>query len=228
MKIAGNILQSICLYFLLTNVDGFQHSKFKSLDNKQTHNIIPGRFLIEYTTPEQHDNSLLSSLENQFQSLSLGDPYYNNEKKTNIRSVRVDDTTQHNNFLQTIVNDDQIVAVYPVTFIARPNSVSNGYYSNIDKNITETIQAHDLTQVNRLHKELGLTGKGIKICIIDSGVDYNHPALGGGFGPNYKISFGQDLVGNDFDPMSKNNTIPGDGSPPLDDCGKMSEKSGKL
>lgn len=227
MKIKVNILQSICIYFLLTSVEGFQHSKFKTLDNKHINHIIPGRFLIEYTTTEQqqHDNSL-SSLLDQYQTQSLSDSYYNTEKKTNIRSVTVDDTAQHENFLQTMVNHDQIVAVYPVTFIARPNSISNGYYSNIEKDITEKIQAHDLTQVNKLHKELGLTGKGIKVCIIDSGVDYLHPALGGGFGSDYKISFGQDLVGNDFDPMSKNNSMPTDGSPPLDDCGKMSEKSG--
>lgn len=218
----GNILSGICLYFLLTQVDAFQHSKFKSVQKK--HNtIIPGRFLVEYTTPG-HDNSLFNSLD---QLQTLGKSYYNHHKQTNIRTVHVDES-QHNNFLQTVVEDDRTVAVYPVTYISRPNSVSNGYYSQIDKNTTETIQAHHLTQVNRLHKELGLTGKGVKICIIDSGVDYNHPALGAGFGPNYKISFGQDLVGNDFDPMSKTNVIPTDGTPPLDDCGKLSEKTGTL
>jgi len=55
----------------------------------------------------------------------------------------------------------------------------------------------------------GLTGAGTSIAIIDTGVDYNHPALGGdgsntalkGFGPGHKVVGGYDFVDNDADPM---------------------------
>ncbi|KAI1370125.1 peptidase S8/S53 domain-containing protein [Hypoxylon crocopeplum] len=57
---------------------------------------------------------------------------------------------------------------------------------------------HSMTGVDRLHP-LGIKGKGVKIAVIDSGVDYRHPALGGCFGPGCKISFGYDLVGDDYD-----------------------------
>ncbi|CAJ2504289.1 Uu.00g116830.m01.CDS01 [Anthostomella pinea] len=40
---------------------------------------------------------------------------------------------------------------------------------------------HLSTQVTQL-RDLGYTGKGVKIAIIDAPVDYNHPALGGCFG----------------------------------------------
>lgn len=46
-----------------------------------------------------------------------------------------------------------------------------------------------------------ITGAGESIAIIDSGVDYNHPALGGGFGPGHKVIAGYDFVDNDADPM---------------------------
>ena len=36
---------------------------------------------------------------------------------------------------------------------------------------------HKMTGVDKLHAE-GIFGKGIKIGIIDSGVDYTHPNLG--------------------------------------------------
>lgn len=52
--------------------------------------------------------------------------------------------------------------------------------------------------IQKLHDE-GIRGKGVQIGIIDSGVDYRHPALGGGFGPGYKIAFGYDFVGDNYD-----------------------------
>ncbi|KAH8883515.1 subtilisin-like protein [Thozetella sp. PMI_491] len=54
-----------------------------------------------------------------------------------------------------------------------------------------------MTGVSRLHSQ-GITGKGIKIGVLDTGVDYRHPALGGGFGPGFKIAGGYDLVGDDY------------------------------
>lgn len=47
-------------------------------------------------------------------------------------------------------------------------------------------------------------GEGMRIGIIDTGVDYLHPALGGGFGPGFKVAGGFDLVNNDNDPMDDN------------------------
>lgn len=47
----------------------------------------------------------------------------------------------------------------------------------------------------------GATGAGTSIAIIDTGVDYNQPALGGGFGPGYKVVAGHDFVDGDEDPM---------------------------
>ncbi|RYP70009.1 hypothetical protein DL769_005122 [Monosporascus sp. CRB-8-3] len=54
------------------------------------------------------------------------------------------------------------------------------------ENLASTLE---MTGVDKLHK-LGIKGKGIKIGIVDTGVDYRHPALGGGFGPGYKITGG--------------------------------------
>jgi subtilisin family serine protease len=45
-----------------------------------------------------------------------------------------------------------------------------------------------------------LTGKGIKVAVIDTGVDYTHSHLGGGFGPGYKVVSGFDYVNYDNDP----------------------------
>jgi subtilisin family serine protease len=46
-----------------------------------------------------------------------------------------------------------------------------------------------------------LTGKGIRIAIIDTGVDYTHADLGGCLGANCKVAGGYDFVNADNDPM---------------------------
>lgn len=47
----------------------------------------------------------------------------------------------------------------------------------------------------------GLSGEGVVISIIDTGVDYTHPDLGGCLGPECKVIGGYDFVNDDFDPM---------------------------
>lgn len=56
--------------------------------------------------------------------------------------------------------------------------------------------------VEHPHK-LGYDGKGIKIAVIDTGVDYNHPDLLG-LGPNGKVIGGFDFIENDDTPQDTN------------------------
>jgi len=48
--------------------------------------------------------------------------------------------------------------------------------------------------------ELGYTGEGIKVAVMDSGIDYDHPDLGGGFGTGYRVFTGWDFVGDAYNP----------------------------
>ncbi|KAL6828826.1 subtilisin-like protein [Trichoderma sp. SZMC 28015] len=40
----------------------------------------------------------------------------------------------------------------------------------------------------------GFKGKGVKIAFVDTGIYYKHPALGGGFGPGYKVAGGYSFI----------------------------------
>ncbi len=45
-------------------------------------------------------------------------------------------------------------------------------------------------------------GTGMTVAVIDTGVDYDNPALGGGFGPGYKVIAGYDFADGTDDPMA--------------------------
>jgi subtilisin family serine protease len=75
--------------------------------------------------------------------------------------------------------------------------------------------------VNKLRDE-GYSGEGLFIAIIDTGVDFMHPALGQGFGPGYKVAYGTDLVGDDYD--GTNTPFPD--SDPFDCAGHGTHVSG--
>lgn len=64
-----------------------------------------------------------------------------------------------------------------------------------------------MTGVDKLHNE-GHFGKGITVGVIDTGIDYNHPSLGQGFGPGHKVALGHDFVGDDYN--GGNTPVPDD------------------
>lgn len=122
-------------------------------------------------------------------------------------SINVDPTDV--NKLKTLPG---VVAVYPVVNIPMPETVSTA-----DPELFTAIQ---MTGADIAQNELGYTGAGIKVAVMDTGVDYNHPDLGGCFGPGCRVTVGYDFVGDDFnaDPTSPSyNPVPSP-DPDPDDC----------
>jgi len=58
----------------------------------------------------------------------------------------------------------------------------------------------EIIKADKLWKE-GITGSGTEIAIIDTGIDYKHPDLGGCLGAGCKVIGGYDFINNDNDPM---------------------------
>ncbi|KAG6089177.1 hypothetical protein E4U30_008419 [Claviceps sp. LM220 group G6] len=86
----------------------------------------------------------------------------------------------------------------------------------------DKVAPHIMTQVDKLRAK-GITGKGVKIAVIDTGIDWTHPALGNGcFGKGCLVSFGTDLVGDAFN--GSNKAIPG--NKPMDCVGHGTHVAG--
>jgi subtilisin family serine protease len=105
-----------------------------------------------------------------------------------------------------------IKALYPVVPVALPEPLGG---ENPD-----LFTAIQMTGADIAQSELGYHGTGIKVAIMDTGIDYDHPDLGGCFGPECRVTHGWDLVGDDFNADSTSpsyNPIPVP-DPDPDDC----------
>lgn len=56
-----------------------------------------------------------------------------------------------------------------------------------------------MTGADYSQNALGLRGDGVRVAVMDTGIDYLHPDLGGCFGPGCRVTTGYDLVGDAFD-----------------------------
>jgi minor extracellular serine protease Vpr len=84
----------------------------------------------------------------------------------------------------------EVKALYPVTSVALPEPQPEPS--------PELSTAIAMTQVDIAQSSLGLTGAGVRVAVMDTGIDYDHPDLGGCFGPGCRVEMGYDLVGDAY------------------------------
>lgn len=128
--------------------------------------------------------------------------------------------SSNNETADRIAGLPQVKQLWPVPLISVPkleiswtgkDKTSSKYKRQT--NSTDTWPPHVLTQVDKLRAK-GFTGKGLRIGIVDTGIDYTHPALGGCFGPGCLVEYGFDLVGEAYD--GTNAPVPDED--PFEDC----------
>jgi subtilisin family serine protease len=96
-----------------------------------------------------------------------------------------------------------IKQVWPVRAVSRPDDEAQGFVhlnkaSNVvqRRDVDDSYYPHVMSQVDLLHKA-GFTGQGIRIGVVDTGIDYANPILGGCIGPGCIVTGGWDAVGLD-------------------------------
>ncbi len=122
-------------------------------------------------------------------------------------------------YIQRVAGLRGVRAVYPVGITEAPEKPDHiGSVAN--PNLFTSVPMTGAPEV----WNLGFTGKGVKVAVMDTGVDYNHPDLGGCFGPGCRVAGGWDLVGDAYDAVTNPNPIPD--PDPMDCAGHGTHVSG--
>ncbi|KAF9352733.1 hypothetical protein BGX26_009482 [Mortierella sp. AD094] len=161
--------------------------KFQTADLRPSADVIPGAFIIEYH--DGIDHAKANSILNNKKDLSF--KVRGQYNLFNGASIQVE-SGHTGEYLAKIPG---IKRVWPVEVYQLPKSKP----SNEDPTHPQLTSAHNMTGVDYVQKTFKYTGKGIKVGIIDSGIDYTHPALGGCFGKGCRVRYGWDFVGDDYD-----------------------------
>lgn len=215
-------ISGVLILGLLDNVAAsllVKNNQFVELSQSTTQNVtyIPNTYIVEL---EQASGSNAAS---RFAQKLGGQLKYKVRKEFNNAkffyglSLTLTDGISHKSDL---LNINGVKNVWPVRLVPRPDPfvaappapLSNSTLPHITGS-SDVNRPLKMAGIDRLHDK-GIKGKGVKIGIIDTGVDYLHPSLSGGFGPGYKISFGYDFVGDDY--LGYNTPVPD--SDPLATC----------
>ena len=123
-------------------------------------------------------------------------------------SFRIDAKYDSRDTVDVIQSFQAVKKIWPVTLHSKPAKVI-GTLENLEnlsiattsanhkRSASDSFSTHVMGSVDKLHDQ-GFTGEGLFIGVVDTGVDYLHPALGGGFGPGFKVVAGSDLVGDAY------------------------------
>lgn len=107
---------------------------------------------------------------------------------------------------------NEFYRVFNGVSISLPKAVVNSLFSlpyvkkiYPDKEVSALLgESVPLIKADSIWMQYGIRGDSIVIGILDTGIDYLHPALGGGIGKGFKVIGGYDCYYGDDDPMDDN------------------------
>ncbi|MGV8086697.1 MAG: S8 family peptidase [Candidatus Woesearchaeota archaeon] len=165
-----------------------------------------------------HDDLIINNsyINNSYDSDSVGE-YISIDVSVNL-SENISENLSVNISMDDTTERDSYDANSTIDIIDYDNYTANNTIAK--ENIEESIEENDLLYTslgistaaigaNYSWDVLNITGRNITVAVIDTGVDYTHPALGGCFGNgtnnSCKVFDGYDFYNNDSDPIDDHN-----------------------
>ncbi|KAH6688448.1 subtilase [Plectosphaerella plurivora] len=184
-------------------------AQHRSPANADQGTIIPGKFVVEYA----HTAALRKRQDELAQRPDVNVvASFDSDIFAGV-SVETDDLDA-----ETLQSFADVVNVWPSRRYPMPSFGTNEVAESLDG--AADMAVHKVTGVDKLH-QLGIFGKGAKIGVIDTGIDYNHTAFGSSFGPGARVVGGYDFVGEEY-PVG--GAVPDDD--PIDNLGHGSHVAG--
>lgn len=195
-----------------------------SVQSGQMTDETPAAWFVELASPptvEGTSQATVRAEKDQFRAAARAAGVRFQEKFTydklfNGISVRID-----RGQLGALARVPGVVAIYPVSKIQTPP------LNPADPGMTSALA---MTGADYAQSVLGLSGRGIKVAIIDTGIDYDHPDLGGngvptpspgGPSPNFpnsRVITGYDFVGDNYNADGTGDQLVPHPDPWPDDC----------
>ncbi|KAM0322540.1 hypothetical protein ACHAQA_009387 [Verticillium albo-atrum] len=200
-----------------------QHRSRAVAARHEDENIIPGSYIIEID-PDLDSDEILSAVS----EIAPGDVRVNLNINSSIFkgvSVKIDGPIvddENDEQMARIAQLPRVRNVWPNRRIPHPKLIPSKATQNDHESLKRRAAEggytpHIMTQIDKLHA-LNITGQGMRIAIVDDGIDYLHPALGGCFGPGCLVTHGYDIAGNNY-METDDDQVPVPDDDPYDDCG---------
>ncbi|SGZ46207.1 CIC11C00000000809 [Sungouiella intermedia] len=157
--------------FTIDDVDGAKQLKS---------DYAPGRYIVQYETPASPEVQL-SRISALGYDVSVQQNYETNIFHGMSFEVLNDNSTTLED-LRSLENIKSVWRASIVTLEFDPLTATAPKWN-----------PHAVTGVDKLH-DLGYTGKDVVIGVVDTGVNYNHPAVGGGLGEGFTVIGGWDFM----------------------------------
>ncbi|KAG0010888.1 hypothetical protein BGZ81_002495, partial [Podila clonocystis] len=180
--------------------------------------VVPDAYIIEY-----HDNVKHTDAHNALNSRKIDYKVRNEYGIFNGAAISVNSAHKG----KDIASVPGVKNVWPIVLYEAPRTIK----TNVKPTDPLATSLHHMTGMDVVFKKHKLTGKGVKVGIIDTGIDYKHPAFAakganegcfGRYGKNCRVVKGWDFVGDDYDGTN----TPKPDSDPMDCQGHGSHVAG--
>ncbi|UZO12370.1 uncharacterized protein OCT59_003908 [Rhizophagus irregularis] len=179
--------------------------------NKQLSHTFANKFFVKFssspfTSSPEHVEAQHSTFHKELKKRGI-EVKIGHTFKRYANGIAIETDERH---VKRIAEIEHVESVEPVRYYKRFKPDEQFKIKSIKRDNSKMIQIapnndintiHEITGVKNAYEKLGLTGKGVKVGIIDSGIDYRHPALGGCLGPGCRIAYGYNFLNENNDPF---------------------------